>query len=404
MKHAAFWAIVAALVVASTTRPRATEPGAARSVSIPFETAATRHILLKVSVNKSRPLSFVLDTGAYRAIIRLDAARQLGLSLEGRVTSAGAGPGAQVGSRVRDARWSLVGVESFAQPLELALPLPELPSAAGRDIDGIIGGEFIRQFVVEIDYQARTITLHDRDGFTYSGAGETLPIDFNADGHPVVTARVTPLGGRPLERRFMLDTGSGLALALHSPFVVEQNLLGPQSKTIRAVGGSGAGGRTAGRLGRIAALQIGSFIIDSPIAMFSEDKAGAFANPLLAGNIGAQIASRFRLILDYGRKRMILEPAPTLAQPFDRAFSGIALRAYGPDYRTFRVREVLEDSPAAEAGIVEDDVIEAIDDATADRLTLSAINELLEKPARYRLTIRRGERIIETTLTPKRLI
>src|SRR6185295_5175109 len=138
--------------------------------------------------------------------------------------------------------------------------------------------------------------------------------------------------------------------------------------------------------------------------MFSEDQAGAFANPLLAGNIGAQIASRFRLILDYGRKRMILEPTSTLAQPFDRAFSGIALRAYGPDYRTFRVREVLEASPAAEAGIVEDDVIEAIDDTTADRLTLSAINELLEKPARYRLTIRRGERVIETTLTPKRLI
>jgi hypothetical protein len=64
MKHATFCAIVAALFVASTTLPRAIEPGAARSVSIPFEIAATRHILLKVSVNKSRPLSFVLDTGA----------------------------------------------------------------------------------------------------------------------------------------------------------------------------------------------------------------------------------------------------------------------------------------------------------------------------------------------------
>jgi hypothetical protein len=43
-------------------------------------------------------------------------------------------------------------------------------------------------------------------------------------------------------------------------------------------------------------------------------------------------------------------------------------------------------------------------DRVAPGLTLSAINELLEKPVRYRLTIRRGERIIETTLTPKRLI
>jgi hypothetical protein len=41
------------------------------------------------------------------------------------------------------------------------LPLPELPSALGRDVDGIIGGEFIKQFVLELDYEARTIGLHD---------------------------------------------------------------------------------------------------------------------------------------------------------------------------------------------------------------------------------------------------
>src|SRR6185295_13716436 len=99
---------------------------------------------------------------------------------------------------------------------------------------------------------------------------------------------------------------------------------------------AGAGGKTAGRLGRVASLQIGSFTLPQPITMFSQDAAGAFANPALAGNIGAQAGMRFRLFLDYGLKRIIFEPTPAVGQPFDRAFAGVALRASGDNYRTFR--------------------------------------------------------------------
>ena len=82
--------------------------------------------------------------------------------------------------------WSLVGLDGFAQPVAVALPFSDLPSALGRDLDGIIGAEFIRQFVVEIDYRARMLTLHDRDMFAYTGHGEALPLDFTSNGHPVL--------------------------------------------------------------------------------------------------------------------------------------------------------------------------------------------------------------------------
>jgi hypothetical protein len=405
MKRTALVAIIAALALSASAPPRAV--GAQRigaaPVSIPFE-LATRHVVVKVRVNKSRPLSFVLDTGAASAIVRMDTAKELGLALQGTVNTGGAGSGTQAGRQVKAASWSFVGLDSFAQPVKLALPLPELPSALGRDVHGIIGGEFIQQFVVELDYHASTMVLHDRATFVYGGQGETLPLEFTPDRHPVLTATVTPVGGQPLEGRFLLDIGSGAALVLHSPFVVQQHLLGPQSSTIRAIGAAGAGGRTVGRIGRVAALQIGSFTIDNPIAMFSEDRAGAFANPSLAGNIGAQVASRFRLFLDYGRRRIILEPSPTFAEPFNRAFSGVALRAEGPDYRTFRVHEVLEQSPATDAGIVEGDIIAAIDGTPATDLTLAMINEMFEKPVTYELTIRRAERTFRIALTPRTLI
>ena len=235
-----------------------------------------------------------------RAIVRLDTARELGLTLHGEVRTGGAGSGTAAGQLVKGATWSLVGLDRFSQPLAFALPMPLLSAGLGRKIDGIIGGEFIKQFVLELDYHARSIRLHDRQTFRYGGPGETLPIEFNSDGHPIVAATLTPLGGKPVQHRFLLDVGSGLALGIHSPFVAEHNLLGGDVRTIRAIGMEGAGGVSVGRLGRVAALQIGSFKIDNPIALFSRDKAGAFANASLAGNIGAQIASRFRIILDYG--------------------------------------------------------------------------------------------------------
>lgn len=404
MRHAALAAIVALVLGASgPASPAITAQRAAAAVTVPFE-LASRHVIVKVSVNRSRPLAFVLDTGANLAIIRTDTAKELGLSLHGTVSSGGAGAGRQAGSRVKGASWSLPGLDGFAQPITLALPLPLLPSGMGRDIDGIIGGEFIKQFVLELDYAARAITLHDRASFVYRGRGETLPLDFNSNGHPVLAAAITPLGGKPIEHKFLLDIGSGLALALHSPFVLEQNLLAPESKTIRATGLAGAGGRSFGRLGRVAALQIGRFTINNPIALFSQDKAGAFADGSLAGNIGAQIASRFRLFLDYGRRRIILEPSPTFADPFDRAFSGLSVRAEGPGHRTFRVHEVLEDSPATEAGILEGDIIAAIDGTPAEQLTLSQISEWFEKPVARTLTIRRAEQTINVTVTPRKLI
>jgi membrane-associated protease RseP (regulator of RpoE activity) len=174
--------------------------------------------------------------------------------------------------------------------------------------------------------------------------------------------------------------------------------------TIRAIGGAGAAGRVMGRMGRVQALQIGRFVLREPITMFAQDAGGAFANSALAGNIGAQIAMRFRTYLDYGRKRIILESSPMFDTPFDRAFSGLALRALGDDFRTFRVIDVLEDSPASDAGIQVGDVIASIDETPASGLTIFRINELFDVARTYTVSIRRGAEALTLKLTTRKMI
>lgn len=392
----------AAIPVAEGQSSQATAKASAAPITIPFELNG-RHIILKGKVN-GQPLTFVLDTGDQVAIVDLDLAKRMNLELTGEVRVGGAGAATSTGSMVKNATFTLDGLEGFSQPVRMAFPLGKILSPrSGRAFEGIIGEEFIKQYVVEIDYLAKVLKLHEKESFVYNGPGESVPITFN-HGHPILEAEVTPVGKSPLKGKFVFDIGAGLTLALHSPFVAKHSLLGPDAKTIRSLGGAGAGGETTGQIGRVTELKLGNYTIKSPITLFSEDKAGALANEQLAGNIGARIANKFRLFLDYGRKRIIFEPNSTFAQPYDYAQAGVSVIAEGSDYRTFRVRAVLENSPASEAGLQKDDIITTINNQAATELPLWKLNEMFERPVPYKLTIRRGEQTLQLTLTPRRLV
>jgi Aspartyl protease/PDZ domain len=372
-------------------------------VTIPFE-LVNRHIVLKVRVDNSRPLSFLLDTGDQYAIINLDRAKELGLKLQGEIHVGGAGSSISTGAFVTGSSFTIPGFPGFSQPLNAALPMGQMAPRIGQDFDGVIGSEFIKQFVLELDYQTRLIKLYDKEKFVYTGQGESIPITLSPAGHPLIEAELTPVGGAPVTGKFVFDIGSGGALVLYSPFVTRQNLLGQNLPTIKAIGIAGAGGEVTARIGRVTQLQIGTFRISRPITVFAEDRAGAFADPALVGNIGQQIAARFRLLFDYSSKRIIFEPNSSFNESFDRAFGGLALVAEGKDYRTFRVTDVLENSPSTEAGLQKDDIITAIDGKAAAELSLTRIIELFERPVAYKLHVRRGAQTLQITLTPRKLV
>jgi hypothetical protein len=305
---------------------------------------------------------------------------------------------------VQDSSFAIPGLEGFSQPVALAIPLANLAARFGHDFDGIIGGDFISQFVVELDYQAHVIKLYDKDKFVYSGPGEIIPEQLNAAGHLTVDAEVTPIGSDPIKGKFVLDVGSGEALELNSPFVAEHHLLERGLKTITGLGRAGAGGEITGQLGRVSELKIGKFTISKPLTFFSQATAGASASSAVIGNIGGQILSRFKMLLDYSHNRIILEAGATLKKPFDNASGGFSLEAAGKDYRTFRINHVLEDSPATEAGLQKNDVVAGVDGKPAAEFTLTRLMEMFEHPVAHKLTLRRGEQTLEVTLTPRRLV
>lgn len=131
------------------------EPAWSQQVTTGFDLRANL-IVLDTLVNGSSR-RFVLDTGAGGSIIASETAAELGLDEAEKSVGRGAGG---------DVTLSAVRVDSLAvngAELEnltcMTMDLADINARIGGGIDGILGYDFLSQFKVTIDYEARKLTL-----------------------------------------------------------------------------------------------------------------------------------------------------------------------------------------------------------------------------------------------------
>ena len=171
---------------------------------------------------------------------------------------------------------------------------------------------------------------------------------------PFVHVQIPLPGRKPLEGKFLVDTGAGrFTLIANTQVVAANNLLSIPKKTITEPGAVGVGGEVKLFVGRLPGLQLGRFGFTDPVIHFAQDRKGVFASSDFSGVIGGQLLKRFKVTIDYPHKRMILEPNNSLADPFEYDMSGIRLRVHGDDLKQREVFRPVENSPAIEAGLRE---------------------------------------------------
>lgn len=145
------WAIlvlVSRLLQAGTTTPPDSE------LPIQFREGL---LWVEVCVPQSRePLQFLLDSGASASVVNLSTAKQLGLGLGPRVSVTAV-------ATTLTGYWPVrlsAKAGQFELPGEyLALDLSKLSRACSRSVDGLIGADFFRDRVVEIDYAAQKLRV-----------------------------------------------------------------------------------------------------------------------------------------------------------------------------------------------------------------------------------------------------
>jgi hypothetical protein len=167
-----------------------------------------------------------------------------------------------------------------------------------------LGEGFFRGFVVEIDVAKQRLRLFEPKAFDYKGSGEILPISFKKDT-PIIEATITPQGRAAIQGHFEIDTGCDGDLCIGHEFVAANHLLDDgnagQSDTRRGVGGG-----AEIRSGSLSELRMGKLTVKDPTANFFLE--GSPAGDGQAGHIGLGVLERYKMIFDYSRRQLILEP------------------------------------------------------------------------------------------------
>lgn len=373
--------------------------GQARRVArVPFEMNGNS-LFLQVRVNGSEPRWFVLDTGAAVTVFNSTLVESLGLKAGRGGTLAGAGGNVQ-STRIAGVALD-VGGAAFKDLSVAALPLAAIENTVGRAIDGILGAELFKRYVVEINYEANELTLYEPAGYAYAGRGESLPLSFQQN-HPHVRAQIALPGRPPLEGDFVIDAGSNLQLIL-LPAFVEQHRLRDSVRPTLTTYGRGVGGEVPLPIGRAESIRFGGFTLRQPVTAFPS--TGTFGTAGKAGNIGTAILRRFRVVFDYSRKLIHLEPAKNFSEPFEADMSGLGLASEGPSFSVFKVVRVLPATPAAEAGLRQGDEIVTVNGRPVAGTRLAELRERLRRPdQRLSLRVRRGAETLEIELKTRRLV
>jgi hypothetical protein len=208
------------------------------TTTIPFEYCEGL-LWIQVRVPQStRPLNFLFDTGAGLSVINNDTARTLGLKTGNRINVQGV-------HATLTGHWPArlaATVGGLVLPSEyLALDLSKLAHSCGRPLDGLLGADFIRGRVVEIDFAPRQLRF--AEAVSPSKSDTVVPLKIGRDGLCV------PVGvnaGKPQWMR--LDTGCATALQwvttdLKTSSQSDQPAIGlaelaiPQAETTVSLGG-----------------------------------------------------------------------------------------------------------------------------------------------------------------------
>lgn len=352
-----------------------------KKVSIPVE-VLNNLIIVPIVLNDQLSLKFILDTGVrttvltqktYSDILKLTYSKEIFVS----------GPGGKkAAAYVTDnVRLDLPGVRGSGHSmLVLEEDYLELRNYLGAEVHGILGYELFSRFIVQMDYERKRLVLYAPRNYKKKRRYQTLKISVE-DTKPFVSASVNMNEDTEILTKLLVDTGASHGLMLHPGS--QEEIVVPK-RHINSVIGRTLGGVITGKIGRIESMQLGKYIINSPIANFPDPKSNL--DTLIKkdtnsrnGALGGEVLSRFNIIFNFPQEEMYIKKNGSFKRPSNYDMSGITIKAKGAQLRTYEVSELRKGSPAEQAGVQVGDIIVAVNGFMLKRIELNQVNGFFNK-------------------------
>ena len=289
-------------------------------------------IIIPVEINGVE-LSFLLDTGVSKPIIfyfeGIDEVLKLNHSK--RIYIRGLGNGEPIEAIKSEYNKFKVGdVQNNAQDMYVVYDQNlSFAPRLGFPVQGVIGYDFFKKFIVEVNYSSKYIRVHKPDSYKYRKCRKcsTVPIQLH-NFKPYINSFVT-IDSKEIPVKLLVDTGGSDALWLFQDDTLGIGL--GNSKFFDDFLGHGLNGSVYGKRSRIEAFRLMNFELKNPNVAFP-DSVSTFATRLVSdrnGSISGDILKRFNIVFDYPNEKMTFKKNKLFREEFTYNKSGIELEHNG---------------------------------------------------------------------------
>ncbi|WP_108867938.1 PDZ domain-containing protein [Aquimarina aquimarini] len=386
---------------------------------------ANNLIIVPVVVNGVE-LSFILDTGVGSTIIfSVDNKSSIELKNTSKIYLRGLGDNEPVEAIKSMNNEVTIGKATSANH-KIYLVLDEsinFSPRMGFPVHGIIGYDFIKDFVLDINYSKKIIKLYNPESYQYKKCKKCYQtaLDFRGKKkRPFVKAKYEAVEGL-IDVNLLLDSGSGSSLWL---FKNKEKGIYPSENSFRDFLGKGFSGEIYGEKTKIKGLHIGAFKMKEVTTSFPDSiYIQGISLDNRQGSLGGNVLKRFNIILDYPHKKISFKKNSFFGKPFNYNMSGLTIQHSGftavKDYKEkdrvylglnkivskktfellnnfvlqpkYEIMDVRPNSPAELAGLKKGDVILQVNGKRAYQYKLSDLNDLfyLDEGKKIRMKIER---------------
>jgi hypothetical protein len=343
-----------------------------KKVVIPFK-FINNLVFIPVVVN-GEELTFLLDTGVEQTILfSLDDKEEVKLFELEKLKLRGLGSKEAIDSyKSSKNKVEIKDYVDYNHEIYIILDQDfNFSSHVGIPVNGIIGYNFFRKNMIEIDYDRKKIIVYDH---THKKISNRLKKKFLKDSisiednKPYYSANIKS-NDESIPAKLLLDTGNSDAVWV---FTNKSDKIKLPQKTIQDYLGKGFSGSVFGKRGRIEKFEFGSKVFDSILVTFPDSASVKSVNfvPDRVGSVGGEIISRFSIVFDYLNNTIYTRPNSKLKASFQFNMSGLEVEHAGLEW----VKESFEESQGQGKGIkIYTETSKSLENSLKIRFTLKPV-------------------------------